>query len=283
MNFKKTTAVLVSLVMTVSGAAITANANSIEEKDGRIYCLDDSGKSLTGWQTIDVSEYYFKKDGSAVVKNALIGGVMYKFGSDGVCKGKFSGVVTRKGEKYYYKNGIMQTGWITRKGNTYYFGSDGRMRTGILQNDVSEYDLGDDGVWDGNKGKITVSPETVGEYLDLTDFASMKAEFRIGGKGFKTLENVSELFALMENESDCTFESGSSPSDDETEMPDNIYSNISTDIMIRFLNEDGNLVGGWYFSKDKSGTGYLYCSLRNIGAVLGSSDIYDMLKEAYTS
>lgn len=71
------------------------------------------------------------------------------------------------------------------------------------------------------------------------------------------------------------------PSYDEVETPQNIYSNASTDIMVRFKNEDGIVIGFWYFSKDKKGNGYFFNNLRNFGTVLNSSNIYDMLKDAY--
>ncbi|MCH5349103.1 MAG: hypothetical protein J1E40_07255 [Oscillospiraceae bacterium] len=231
---------------------------------------------------MDGNNYYFKNDGTAITKNTTINGVRYKFTADGVCTGKFTGISTRNGSKYYYKNGIMQTGWVTRNDKTYYFGSDGKMRTGIYQTDNVEYDLGYDGEWDGVKGKITVQPNTVGEYLTLTDFASAASvEVRVGLKKFKTLENTDKLFEMLSESSDRSFEYGSSPSYDEVESPQNIYSNSTTDIMVRFKDENGVVIGGWYFSKDKKGNGYFFNYFRNFGAVLKSSDIYDMLKDAY--
>ena len=279
---KKICAAVLSVLLAASSMTAVVSADSLENKDGKIYYTDDEGNNQTGWQTIDGKKYYFKKDGTAVTKNTTISGVRYKFTADGVCKGKFTGISTINGSKYYYKNGIMQTGWVTRKGKTYYFGSDGKMRTGIYQTDNVEYNLGYDGAWDGVKGKITVKPKTVGEYLELTDFANAASvEFRVGLKKFRTLENADKLFEMLSGSSDSSFEYGSNPSYDEVEEPQNIYSNSSTDIFVRFKNEDGILIGGWYFSKDKKGNGYFFNYLRNFGAVLNSSDVYDMLKDAY--
>lgn len=81
--------------------------------------------------------------------------------------------------------------------------------------------------------------------------------------------------------SDISFEYGSDVSYDEVEPPQNIYSNSSTNIVVRFKNEKGNVIGFWSFSKDKNGNGYFFNDLRNFGAVLNSSDIYDLLKDAY--
>ena len=281
MNYKNIIAAALSVAMISSMLPVTVNASEFVTKNDKIYYVEDTGSYATGWQKIDGNKYYFKKDGTAVTKNTTINGVRYKFASDGVCTGKFSGISTQKGNKYYYKNGILQTGWITRKGKTYYFGSDGKMRTGIYQTDNSEYNLGNDGAWDGVAGDITVKPKTVGEYLTLTDFAAASVDIRVGFKKFKVFENTEKLFEMISESSDISFEYGSDVSYDEVESPQNIYSNSSTDIVVRFKNEKGNVIGFWSFSKDKNGNGYFFNDLRNFGAVLNSSDIYDLLKEAY--
>lgn len=210
MNCKNITAAALSIAMISSVFPVTASANEFVTKNNKIYYVEDNGSCVTGWQTIDGNKYYFKNDGTAVTKNTTINGVRYKFTADGICTGKFSGISTINGSKYYYKNGIMQTGWVTRKGKTYYFGSDGKMRTGIYQTDNVEYNLGYDGAWDGVKGKITVKPKTVGEYLTLTDFsAASSVEFRIGLKKFRILENTDMLFEMLSESSDSSFEHGS--------------------------------------------------------------------------
>ncbi len=93
------------------------------------------GEYVVGWQTVDGNKYYFREDGSAVVKNTVINGIRYKFGKDGVCKGKYSGWVKKSGKYYYYKNGeIRKNCWLKVKGKkTYYLTEDGSRAVGTVE------------------------------------------------------------------------------------------------------------------------------------------------------
>ena len=64
----------------------------------------------TGWKTIDGKQYYFDENGNKVTKATTIDGVLYKFGNDGVCSGKYSGWARTKTGRYYYKNGVKLRG-----------------------------------------------------------------------------------------------------------------------------------------------------------------------------
>lgn len=70
--FGKILAVIISAVLAALCVTVAVSANLLDTKDGKIYCTDDNGNKLTGWQTIDENKYYFKKDGSAVTKNTTI-------------------------------------------------------------------------------------------------------------------------------------------------------------------------------------------------------------------
>ena len=84
-----------------------------------IYYVDDNNNYNKGWQTIDGNKYYFKNDGSAVKKTTI----------GGKCLGTFTGWSKSKRYKYYYKKGILQTGWITVK---YYAAKNGVIRTVLV-------------------------------------------------------------------------------------------------------------------------------------------------------
>lgn len=102
----------------------TASAAWVKSENGYSYKDDETGKKLTGWQTIDGSKYYFDKKGYAVTGWKKVGGSRYYFGKDGK----------------------MRTGFVKLSGKTYYFGKDGKMRTGKLKISGKVYDFGKDGV-----------------------------------------------------------------------------------------------------------------------------------------
>lgn len=285
MKHIKQIAAVISAAMLLSAVCPAVCAEELVNEDGKIYCIDDSGERMTGWHTVDGKKYYFKKDGTAAVKNTNINGVRYRFSSDGVCKGEYTGFSSKGGSRYYFENGVIYNkGWLTVNEKQYFFGSDGKMQTGTLWADSYEYDLGTDGVWNGES---KFKPETVGKYLENTDYADdgIIAEFRVGFKEFKSMksEDKKRLLELLSESSECELVYGDIDLD-EMETPNIYYDDceLLTDIMVRFKSSSGTAMGGWYFQKDKKGNGYFCQYILNFGVVLESSEIYDMLKEAYS-
>ena len=109
MNMKKILAALSAAVICASAAALPAGAEFVTE-NGKTYYTDDSGKKLTGIQTVDGKKYYFRKDGS-----------MYK----GMLK-------LKSGKTMLFRSGTGEaaTGWVRIDDEKYYFDENGYMLTG---------------------------------------------------------------------------------------------------------------------------------------------------------
>ena len=76
-----------------------------------------NGHTVTGWQDIDGSRYYF--------------------GADGLLRTGWQDI---DGSRYYLDaGGILQTGWLNLDGAQYYLGADGAMRTGIAEIEGKAY------------------------------------------------------------------------------------------------------------------------------------------------
>lgn len=175
---RKFISIAMAAAICVSALAIPAYASELTEKDGKIYCVQENGSYATGWQKINGKYYYFDKNGEAVTKNSVIGKVRCDFGPDGVFKGKYTGWTTAGGRKFYYADGIKQTGWYYYKDNWYYFDeSDGSMVTGTVTIDGIEQTFSDKGIWEGkqeinfhiaiyNAGKIFSPDDYGGAYYD---------------------------------------------------------------------------------------------------------------------
>ena len=87
--------------------------------------------SGSGWRTEGGKTYYYK-NGGPVTKAAVIDGILYNFGSDGVCKGKYTGWARSSKGRLYYKDGLaLKNKWLkTKSGTRYYAGSSGYLITG---------------------------------------------------------------------------------------------------------------------------------------------------------
>lgn len=83
-----------------------------------------------GWNEIDNKQYYIKSDGTMITKSCKIGGVRYKFTSDGVCKGKYTGWTKSSKGRRYWKDGILVTNRYlrTKSGVRYYADENGYVR-----------------------------------------------------------------------------------------------------------------------------------------------------------
>ncbi len=119
----------------------------IKNINGRIYAVKPDGSYAVGWQASDGNIFYFRKNAEAAVKNTTIGGVRYKFSSEGVCEGKYTGWVKRSGKYYYYKNGeMLKNKWLKVKGkNTYYLSADGSRAVGETEISGKTYTFDENG------------------------------------------------------------------------------------------------------------------------------------------
>ena len=146
---KKLTALFCAAVMSAALLSPFACADSegkLTEKDGKIY-YTDGDKFITGWQEIDGNRYFFKKTGEAVTKSAVIGGIRYKFSSDGICKGKYTGWTKFGKNLFYYIDGIKQTGWSKLNDGWHYFDdSDGSHAAGYAHIYGKTYNFSSSGV-----------------------------------------------------------------------------------------------------------------------------------------
>ncbi len=147
----KRKALTLIMAAAVSMSAMTSlsasvSAEWVKSSSGYSYKDDETGKKLTGWQTIGSGKYYFDKNGVALTGWKKISGDTYYFNK--AKKGKMvTSWVTIGDNKYYFgSDGVMRTGWIKLSGKTYYFGTDGKMRTGKRKISGKVYDFGTDGV-----------------------------------------------------------------------------------------------------------------------------------------
>ncbi len=83
-----------------------------------------------GWNEIDNKQYYIKSDGTMITKSCKIGGIRYKFTSDGVCKGKYTGWTKSSKGRRYWKDGILITNRYlrTKSGVRYFADENGYVR-----------------------------------------------------------------------------------------------------------------------------------------------------------
>lgn len=154
--FKKIIAFACAVVISAASFSTLAFADGgkLTQKGGSIYCVD-GGKYLTGWQDINGERYYFRKTGEAVTKSATIGGIRYKFSSDGVCQGKYTGWAKSNGKRFYYLDGVKAKGWfwsaaVNKPNEWFYFDeTSGALATSTTVIDGKEYEFSSDGVWKG--------------------------------------------------------------------------------------------------------------------------------------
>lgn len=120
------------------------NSLIVQEKNG-----------ARGWSEFDGKSYYIKGNGAFVTKSCVIDGIRYKFSSNGVCQGKYTGWTKSANGRRYWKNGVLLTNrWIkTKSGKYYYAGSNGYMVKGwaaVTRIDGKYSYFDSNGVWDGN-------------------------------------------------------------------------------------------------------------------------------------
>lgn len=250
------------------------------------------GSYKAGWQEIDGAKYYIKKDGTLVTKNTTINGKRYKFSSDGKCLGTFTGFSKQSGVKYYYKKGVMQTGWISSKSKKYYAAKSGEIRTGWAAIEGSIYYFDKNGVWDGKTYESwnrVYKPKTVRDFLldfDYTD--EMQYEINFNEGKYNAFDNIKLIREILSGELDTEFVFDETPSDDEVHqgLP---YPSRNA-IMLRSDPEKDTdrTIPHLEFSKDSEGNTYLYVPFYNFGCILKDGSAYDRIlaeipKEARTA
>lgn len=279
--YGKILAAIISAVLAASFVTAAVSAVSLDSSNGKIYCTDDNGNKLTGWQTVDGNKYYFKKDGSAAVKNTTIDGKKYKFASDGKYLGTFTGWSKSDGNKYYYKKGVLQTGWITVKGKKYYAAKSGVIRTGWVAANGDIYYFDKNGVWDGKTYKSwdhVYKPKTVGDFLLDFDYPTdAMYEINYNDGKYTSFDNIELIREILKNESKTKFIYDYMSSDDEVQEGLN-YPDKNA-IMIRSTpkQDEDKKMPHLKFSKDSSGNVYLYCPFYSFGCILDDASAYDML------
>lgn len=240
------------------------------------------GNYKSGWQEIDGEKYYIKKDGTLVTKNTTINGKRYKFSSDGKCLGTFTGFSKTNGVKYYYKKGVLQTGWITSKNKKYYAAKSGEIRTGWVAADGDIYYFDENGVWDGKTYKSwnnVYRPKTVRDFLldfDYSDDIPYEINFNEGK--YNSFDNIKLIREILSAELDTKFvfdEIRSGDEDDEIEegLP---YPSRKA-IMLRADPKKTRSIPHLKFSKDSEGNTYLYIPFYNFGCILKDGSAYDKI------
>ena len=142
--------------------------------DGKIFFVNDDGTLAAGRKTIDGKEYYFRKNGEAITKSTTINGVRYKFGKDGVCAGAYTGWTKSGGNRFYFLDGIKQTGWCKLSDGWHYFDEkSGAHTTGSLELYGKTYTFSADGVWDGNDDGYYSAYSSLNKKLSGDDFAGV--------------------------------------------------------------------------------------------------------------
>lgn len=262
-----------ALIITVGFmfSAVGICAAELTETDGKIY-LEDSGKYLTGWQTYGGNKYYFQKDGSAVTKSRTLGGVRYKFGSDGVCRGEYTGWTKSKNKRYYYINGIKQTGWFwmpeTNKPNEWFYFNekDGSLASGTVIIDGREYEFSSDGIWKGsNEIDVTACYSRLNKKLSEKDIGGIY--IKNGGLVVMSVndENVKKITDNMKNKcAQITLRSCKFSAEELENVMDHIWKNrtaygvaaISTDVINNRIEveipADNKKLSGYINSLDDS-------------------------------
>lgn len=99
------------------------------------------------WAEINGSRYYIRSDGTVLTKAAVIEGIRYEFGKDGVCRGTFTGITkSDKGRRFWKDGTLVKNKWIRVKGERkYYAGADGYFVTGTREINGKEYDFAENG------------------------------------------------------------------------------------------------------------------------------------------
>lgn len=239
------------------------------------------GSCKSGWQEIDGEKYYIKKDGTLVTKNTTINGKRYKFSSDGKCLGTFTGFSKQNGIKYYFKKGVVQTGWITSNNKKYYAAKSGEIRTGWTAIEGGIYYFDKNGVWDGKVCKSwdrVYKPKTVRDFLLDFDYSDeMQYEINFNEGKYNSFDNIELIREILSGELDAEFVFDDTSSDDE--VHEGLPYPSKNAIMLRSdpKKDKDRTIPHLKFSKDSAGNTYLYVPFYNFGCILKDGSAYDKI------
>lgn len=102
-----------------------------------LYHFSPEGAPVSGWQAYEEQNYCFDEDGRALTGwQEMPEGICY-FDADGVAA---NGWKDLEGKRYYFENGLMQTGWLILGSDRYYLLEDGTMAVGeVVIDGVSRF------------------------------------------------------------------------------------------------------------------------------------------------
>lgn len=81
------------------------------DENGSLYYINDEGYKASGWKTVNGHKYYFRSSDKTAIcgKIANIGGIVYSFNANGICKGTYTGYAMSGNTMVYYKDGVIQS------------------------------------------------------------------------------------------------------------------------------------------------------------------------------
>lgn len=216
-----------------------------------------------GRNEIEGEKCYIKSDGSILTKSCTIGGIRYKFLSDGICQGKYTGWIKSASGIRYYKNGVTVTNkWLKPKsGKIHYAGADGYMRTGWAKitrgKGIFSY-FDKNGVWDGNTYYVGYNPENLYSFfLDYDFFSCDEYYYAIGNhaaKNMKKFDGVDIFREIIDKNLYTSLSKDKSSSDDETELSGDIYHGDKIIVIRGSVDKNAD----FELTKDSKGNSYLY-------------------------
>lgn len=134
--------------------------NSSHVLDAAIAAEKDGAR---GWYQLDGKSCYIKSDGTFATKSININGIRYRFSSEGIYLGKYSGwTKSAKGRRYWDNGKLLKNQWIeAANGKIYYAGEKGYMTVGWsditrIGGTCSYFD--EKGVWDGKVYRSKTNP-----------------------------------------------------------------------------------------------------------------------------
>ena len=125
-DFDITTRTVFSIRDVIKGSGVPAEQIAVAMLLGDAYNspYEIIGVSVSdcvkGWNTLDDSKYYVKKNGTLSTGLCKVDGVMYRFGGDAVCRGKYTGFAkVSEGRKFYNKGKLLKSCRFIYCGKTY--------------------------------------------------------------------------------------------------------------------------------------------------------------------
>ena len=206
----------------------------------------------------------------------------------GVLSGKYTGWTNDAKYRYYYKDGVRQTGWQQLGGGRYFFNRHGVMRTGSVMTDWESfenvYQFDSNGLWDGKAAlpDFLYTPETLGDFLLDHDYPINRdyeacLENDVNYEKFTGIKTVMEI---LKGNRDAKLLYGEILIGDLIDTNPHMFRG-EHDIHIRLPSEnegiDAPIIS---FSKDKAGNSYYYNKSYCFGVKLNDPGAYDKILKA---